>query len=237
MAGTREIVRSALAWVGVPWRARAATTYFWIISATSLVQAGTSARLGNAILRASSTNLQGLARNPLNVLVVSALWLDRGGYLFFVATFVLVLAPLEHWLGWWRAVLAFAAGHIGASLLVALGLSIGVRTHQLDRSIARVIDVGASYGTAACAALLCYRAPRRGRIVAVAVVWAVLIVALVRDANPTAWGHVIAAAIGFAGYPLTLRARRPRRARVESSVDVVSGGRPSQAGHTTGKSG
>lgn len=209
MATARDVRRRARAWVGVPWRARVATTYFWIISATSLVEAGASTRLGDAILRASSTNLQGLGRHPLNVLVVSALWLDRGGYVFFVATFVLVLAPLEHWLGWWRALVAFAAGHVGASLLVALGLSIGVRTRQLDRSIARVIDVGASYGTASCAALLCYRVPRRGRMVAVAAVWTVLIAALVRDANPTAWGHAAAAAIGFAGYPLTMRSRRP----------------------------
>ena len=203
------LVRAACRWVGVPWRARGTATYFWIITATSLVQAGASARLGNAILRASSTNLNGLARNPVNVLITSALWLDKGGYLFFAATAVLVLAPLERWLGWWRWLVAFALGHVGASLLVAVGLSVGVHTGRISPSISRVIDVGASYGTATCAALLCYLAPRRWRWLAAAGLWAVVLAALVEDANPTAWGHAAAAAIGFACYPLTLVRRRP----------------------------
>lgn len=196
---------------GYPWRARVTTAYVAIISATSLVLAGTSDRLNNAVLRSNSTNLNGLARNPVRVLITSALFLERGGYPLFLVTAVVVLAPLERWLSAWRALATFAVGHVGASLLVAAGLSIGVRAGQVAPSIARAMDVGPSYGTVACAAAFVYRFPWRWRIAGVVAAFAVVLVPLAMAPTPTAWGHVAAAAIGFGCYPLTRWRRGPDR--------------------------
>jgi hypothetical protein len=213
----RSVASAALEWFGRPWRARVTTTYAAIITSTTLVLVGTPTRIGDAVLRSNSTNLRGLARDPVRVLVTSALFLEHGGYLFFLVTAVFVLAPLERWLGAWRALVTFAVGHVGASLLVAAGLTIGVNSGQVAASVARVMDVGPSYGTAASAALLCFRLPRRWRIVAVAALWTALLVGLVTAPSPTAWGHVAATVLGVACYPLV----HWHRTRLGSPLDDV----------------
>ncbi len=48
-----------------------------------------------------------------------------------------------------RLALVFVTGHIGATLLVAAGLTAAVEFHWLPLSVSRASDVGVSYGAVA----------------------------------------------------------------------------------------
>ena len=216
----RRAAHAARRWIGRPWQARATTTYLCILSATSLVLVTTTARRQQALLRAASTNLNQLGRNPLPVLVSSAFWLPPDGLaskLGVVAFAVLVMAPLELWLGTGRWLVAFVTGHVGATLLTAAGLSVAVDSGWVSRRLTRTIDVGYSYGTLCLAALLVYRLPRRWRVPAAAalVVWAL---AALRGGDYSSWGHLLAILIGFALWPL---ARRRAAVGAVSSTRLV----------------
>ena len=203
----RRAAEAARRWIGRPWQARATTTYLCILSATSLVLVTTTARRQQALLRAASTNLNQLGRNPLPVLVSSAFWLPPDGLagkLGVVAFALLVMAPLELWLGTGRWLVAFVVGHIGATLITAAGLSVAVHSGWVSRRVTRTIDVGYSYGTLCLAALLVYRLPRRWRLPAAAapLAWAL---AELRGGDYSSWGHLLAILIGFALWPLARR--------------------------------
>jgi len=86
----------------------------------------------------------------------------------------------------------FATGHIGATLITALGLWTAIRTGHLSKTMESTIDVGVSYGFAAIAAVFTYRLWGRLRLV-----WALgLIVgtsaALAINQTFTDAGHLIA---------------------------------------------
>ena len=49
-----------------------------------------------------------------------------------------------------RLVVAFAVGHVGATLLVAVGLTAAVELGWLPLSVTRATDVGMSYGAPRC---------------------------------------------------------------------------------------
>jgi hypothetical protein len=172
-----------------------------MISATSLWTSSVHEHLVQATLQHASTNLEGLAQRPLTVLVSSAFFVESVGlapYAGFVAVAVLVLAPLERQLGTGRWLVAFASGHVGASLLSAAGLRVAVGAGWIDRSIVHAVDVGWSYGTLAVAAAGTYVLPRHRRKL-----WAAGVVgtaAVMMGTHPTFTdvGHALAVAIGFA---------------------------------------
>ena len=64
----------------------------------------------------------------------------------------------------WRSkhlVLAFALGHIGATLIVAVGLAVAIEAEWLPMSIEHANDVGVSYGAACVLGALMAVIPRR----------------------------------------------------------------------------
>jgi len=178
-----SLVRRAWNWVRDWARLAPFTTVLWLLVAVhAWMLIGLPQRLRDAVLLTHSTTLSHLKREPLTVLFGSAMWTDVGELLFLTFTAVIYLAPLERWLGTWRTFLAFLAGHIGATVLIALWIESTVLiTPEQDRVYSRTIDVGISYGAYACAALLAYRLRWPYRIS----VWALLLAYLLYQASLT----------------------------------------------------
>jgi membrane associated rhomboid family serine protease len=186
---------------------------------------GLSPRLRKAVLLTHSTTLANLKKEPLTVLFGSAMWTDVDELVFLALTAFVYLAPLERWIGTWRTVLAFLAGHIGATLLIALWIEETVLlTPEQDRVYARTIDVGISYGAYACAALLAYRLRWPFRLS----VWSLMLAYLLYQASLkdfdatidyTPLGHLTAFGIGLALYPL-IRTDRARRRRGDPWIKI-----------------
>ena len=208
LRGLAGRVRSSVtSWTGRPWQQRATQTYACILLATTLLLSGANSRLDNAVLRSASTNLLQLRHHPLLVLVSSAFWTESGGMLGFALIALLVFAPLEAWAGSWRWLVVFVAGHVGATLVVAAGLAIAIHINLIGTSVSRSIDVGYSYAAWCAAAFLVYRLPFMARWWAVGAISAILVTSIVISGHYSTWGHLVAALIGWALYPL-----RPGRA-------------------------
>ena len=96
-----------------------------------------------------------------------------------------------------RLVVAFAAGHIGATLLVAVGLTAAVELGWMSSDVTRATDVGMSYGASAVLGALTAAIPRRWRP-AWAGWWiavAVAVVGIGRDFTDV--GHAAALVLGM----------------------------------------
>ncbi len=171
--------------------------YLGVLLATTALLAVSSERGRTVLLRASSTNLNHLAREPLRVLVASAFWLQGFSLVTWALLFVVVLAAVERALGTRRALAVFAAGHIGATLLTALGLWIGIRAGAFSPALDDTIDVGVSYGFVAAAAAFTFVLPRRARLPYAATLVGYLVYRLAAGHTYTDAGHLVALAIGY----------------------------------------
>lgn len=179
------------------------TAYLAVLAATTTLLSVTSTRFGDRLLFDLSTNLHQLARQPIRALVGSAFWLDGWWDLCLWAMLLLaVLAPVERRLGSRRTLIAFAIGHIGATLVVAIGLVIALRVGAVNPMIERARDVGVSYGFLTVAALATYLLPRLVRVPYVALLAGFVVYVVATSGTFTDFGHLTAVAIGLACYPL-----------------------------------
>jgi len=172
------------------------------LTATTVVLSISSAQSDNQLLLAVSTNLYQLAHDPIRVLIASAFWTSGWWDLALTTTlFATILAPVERRLGWRRTTITFAAGHLGATLIVAGGLWIGI---QLGGTPADVLtrDVGTSYGFFAVAAVAAYLLAPRSRIRYLALTIGYVVTKAALFHTFTDFGHLTAVAIGLACYPL-----------------------------------
>ena len=181
-----------------------------ILAVTTLVLRGVDAPTTTRILRHESTNLLQMTRDAPRVLVLSAFLLDNGRLVVEAAMFTLVLAPVERWIGTYRWLATFAAGHVGATLATTVGIWLQVR-QGAGRSLVYPIDVGVSYGVAAIAGVLVYRLRRP-----LAMAWLALVAldigrAVISTGTFTDWGHLVAFGIGLAMGPLVRPDRIERR--------------------------
>ena len=192
--------------------------YLGVLFATTAVLAASSERGRTMLLRASSTNLNHLAREPLRVLVASALWLQGFSVVTWALLFVVVLAAVEQALGTRRALAIFAAGHVGATLLTALGLWIGIRVGAFSPRLDDTIDVGVSYGFVAAAAAFTFLLPHRARLPYASALVGYLVFRLVAGHTYSDAGHLVALAIGY-GLWWTGFAD-PRRVRSRTILDA-----------------
>src|SRR5262249_26868122 len=143
-------------WMSCLTDAHATITWLAIITATRLVLDVSSDRLEDALLRTVSTNLDNLGSHPLHVLITSACFIrSKASSWWFVLTCIIVLAPLEKWIGTGRWLMGLVIGHFGSTIIVALGLEIS--SHFGSSPEDRAIDVGVSYGVRLLAALFVYR--------------------------------------------------------------------------------
>jgi len=177
--------------------------YLFALLVTSATLASARPLVRSELLRELSTNLSNLQHYPVRVLVLSAFWIDTVRVAPVLILFALISVPLEDWLGTKRWLAVFVLGHVGATLITALGVYVWTDNGAHDRHLLHTVDVGVSYGLYAIAAVLIYRLPPRWRIPYGLLLVVSLAVATFFDATFTDVGHLCAIAIGFACYPLT----------------------------------
>ncbi len=143
-----------------------------------------------------STNLHNLAHGHVVTLVGSAFISDSGNVLFWLPGLVCLLALGELI---WRSrglVIAFALGHIGATLAVAAWLATALTAGWLPMSLARATDVGMSYGAVCVLGALTASIPPRWRPIWIGW-WLGNAIAAALSADFTAVGHVVALLLGI----------------------------------------
>ncbi|MFE4020060.1 rhomboid-like protein [Streptomyces sp. NPDC059101] len=207
------------------------------------------------LLRAHSTNEANLRAGRWGTLATSAAFVEEPLPVAYGAALLATLGTAEARWGAGRAAAVFAAGHVGASLLVYAGLRVrpgarraatAERTPKTPGGTAHAIDVGASYGFYATLGALAGSLRHRGARVAVTGgLLALGAVPVVRRGRTfTDAGHLTALALGVAmgaaGIPV--RGRIPATGRqaagpAPSTTPVPAaavGGGPSPARRTGG---
>ncbi|UQA95864.1 rhomboid-like protein [Streptomyces halobius] len=163
------------------------------------------------LLRRHSTNVGNLRAGRWGTLVTSAAFVEEPLPVPYGAALLAALGTAEARWGPRRAAGVFAAGHIGASLLVYGGLRARGRGKDLPEATVRALDVGASYGFYATFGALAATVPHRGaRAAATAGLLAHGIRPVLRPGRTfTDAGHLTALALGLAiGTGTGTRARR-----------------------------
>jgi hypothetical protein len=160
------------------------------------------------VIRHVSTNLHNLSHGHLGTLLDSAFVVDAGPIYVWLPGLICLLGLTELMWGSVRLVVAFAVGHVGATLLVAAGLTAAVELGWLPGSVSRATDVGMSYGATAVLGSLTTAIPRRWRPAWIGWLLAagVAVVAVGRDFTDV--GHAVALAVGML---VSTRFGRPRR--------------------------
>jgi hypothetical protein len=150
----------------------------------------------SAVVSRMSTNLYNLANGHLATLVASGFVTDGDDIYFLLPGLVCLLALGELV---WRGrglILAFAVGHVGATLLVAVGLAVAIGAGWLPISVAYASDVGISYGAAAVLGGLTTVIPPRWRPAWIGW-WLGTAVLAASGAGFTAVGHLVALMLGM----------------------------------------
>lgn len=183
-------------WAGLA-RVRVTATYAVLLSCVTATLAVLGPGAQDRVIRHASTNLHNLTHGHVGTLVGSAFVVDAGAPYVWLPGLVCLLAAAELL---WRSrllVVAFAVGHVGATLLVAAGLIAAVKFGWLPVSIARAADVGMSYGATAVLGTLTAALPRRWRPAWVGWWLAVGAAAVWLDREFTDVGHSVALALGM----------------------------------------
>ncbi|MFF4324086.1 rhomboid-like protein [Streptomyces sp. NPDC001568] len=186
-----------------------------------------------------SSNLDNLRDHPFSALLGSVLFFDgtltdvtsaefAGTLITFGLGVCCFLAWVEHRWGKARAVAVFLGGHVAATLLTAVVITIALRHGWYPASVRQSLDYGVSYGAQTVLALGTLALPRRGRLP-----WAVFVLAWPLGgadwSGPlpdfTTIGHLTAAAIGFG--LLAVPAIRRTRVRAAGPAAVGPGREPS----------
>jgi hypothetical protein len=143
-----------------------------------------------------STNLHNLRHGHMGTLVGSA-FVSEGADVYVWLPGLVCLLALGELI--WRSkglVVAFAVGHIGATLLVAVGLIAALQAGWLPMSVARASDVGISYGAVGVLGALTASIPSRWRPAWIGW-WFAVAVAAAGDGDFTAFGHIFALLLGI----------------------------------------
>lgn len=195
-------------------------TYLFVLVITTWVLQTSSSKIAQELLLERSTNLRQLYRDPMRVLFGSAFWVSSTGELLFsLLAFSLVAASVERWIGTARTASVFFFGHVGATLIVAFWLWASLNFTIVKSPATSARDVGSSYGLAALAALLTYRAPAPRRWFYTGAIVLLITTTLVIDPSFSNWGHLFAFGIGFFSYFFI--PRRIRQGKATKSFFVL----------------
>lgn len=187
-------------------------TYLFVLIITTWVLQTSSSKIAEQLLLERSTNLHQLFHDPMRVLFGSAFWVSSTGELLFsLLAFSLVATSVERWIGTARTASVFFFGHVGATLLVAFWLWASLNFTVVKSPTTSARDVGSSYGLAALAALLTYRAPSPRRWLYAGAIVLLIGITLLIDASFTNWGHLFAFGIGFLSYAFIPKKVRKKR--------------------------
>jgi hypothetical protein len=178
-------------------RVRVTVAYAVIVTCVTVALCALGPQIQGRVISHVSTNLHNLSRGHFATLLGSAFVIDEGPIFVWLPGLVCLLALAELMWGSVRLMVAFAVGHVGATLLVAAGLTAAVELSWLPVSVSRATDVGMSYGATAVLGLLTTALPRRWRPAWIAWLLAagVGVVAVGRDFTDV--GHAVALALGM----------------------------------------
>ncbi|HUH69185.1 MAG TPA: rhomboid-like protein [Mycobacterium sp.] len=175
---------------------RVTTAYAVALVAVSVTLTALGPHARDVAVSRMSTNLHNLARGHLSTLVGSA-FVSAGGDLYVWLPGLVCLLALGELI--WRSgglLIAFTVGHIGATLIVAVGLVAAVETGWLPVSVAHATDVGISYGAVCVLGALTASIPWHWRPSWVGW-WLGIAVTVAWGADFTAVGHVLALLLGI----------------------------------------
>lgn len=189
------MVRAVLARLA---RIRVTLGYTALLIAVAIVLVQLGPHVHDQVIQQESTNLHNLSDGRLETLIGSAFVTDGSPIYMWLPGLVALLALAElMWRGH-RLVVAFAVGHVGATLLVAAGLATALAIGVLSLKIVNATDVGVSYGAIAVFGTLTAAIPRSGR--AAWIGWWLAIAfgsAALSGWDFTACGHAISLVIGM----------------------------------------
>lgn len=182
-------------------------TYLWlaILLLTTIIQRSLTRRELDAVLVHGSTNLYHLARDPLEALFTSLLWIDGRYWTPYLVLFTLFLAPAERWLGETRWLAVGLTAHIAATYISEGILYLAIQHHLAPERLVHARDIGVSYFLVGVIAVLAYRIALPWRWGYLAVLVVIFTVPLFLAWNFTAIGHFAAILIGLCFYPLARR--------------------------------
>jgi hypothetical protein len=178
-------------------RVRITLGYALALVAVSAALVVLGPRVRAHVILLASTNLHNLAHGHLATLFGSALVTDAGPMWFWLPGLVCLLALAELIWRSGRLALVFVTGHVGATLLVAAGLTAAIEFGWLPLSIARASDVGVSYGAVAVLGALTAAVPHRWRPAWIGWWLPVGIASAALSADFTDVGHSIALVLGM----------------------------------------
>ena len=187
-------------------RVRVTVAYAVIVTCVTIALYALGPQVQDRVTRHVSTNLHNLSHGHFGTLLGSAFVIDAGPIYVWLPGLVCLLALAELM---WRSgllMVTFAAGHVGATLLVAAGLTTAVELGWLPLSVSRATDVGMSYGAAAVLGSLTAAIPGRWRPAWIGWFLAVGVAAVAVGRDFTDVGHAVALALGML---VATRFRRP----------------------------
>jgi hypothetical protein len=178
-------------------RVRMTLGYATVLIGVSAVLVDLGPRVRAHVIARASTNLHNLAHGHLGTLLGSAFVTDAGPMYFWLPCLVCLLALAELIWRSGRLAIVFITGHIGATLLVAVGLTAAIELHWLPMSVSRASDVGVSYGAVAVLGALTSAIPERWRPAWIGFWVPVGIIAAAMGDDFTDVGHSIALILGM----------------------------------------
>lgn len=191
-------------------------TYGWLIvlTITTLIQHALRNRELHSMLLHHSTNIRGLARDPLDVLFSSLLWIDGRNLEPYLLLFSLFLAPAEHWLGHLRWLTVGLTSHILSTYISEGLLYFAIEERAAAERFVNARDIGVSYFLVGVMAVLAYHIARPWRWGYLGVLFLIFGFPLLTmdriELNFTAIGHFTSVLIGLCFYPMA-RARGGRQ--------------------------
>ena len=188
-------------------RIRVTVAYAVILTAVTTWLTMLGPRAQDRVISHASTNLHNLSHGHVGTLFVSAFVIDAGPIYVWLPGLMCLLALAELLWRSGRLVIAFALGHIGATLLVAVGLTAAVEFGWLSADVTRATDVGMSYGASAVLGSLSAAIPRRWRPAWTGWWLAVAAAVVVVGRDFTDAGHAVALVLGML---VSTRFGRPR---------------------------
>lgn len=230
-------VRSRLRSMGLAvWHyvSGAPLTYGWLIVLliTTLLQHWLPQRQLHKMLMHHSTNIHGLARDPLDVLFSSLLWIDGYNLTPYLLLFTLFLAPAEHWLGQLRWLTVGLSAHILSTYFSEGLLYLAIEQRDASERLVNARDIGVSYFLVGVMAVLAYHiAPpwRWGYLAVLFIIFGFPLITMDRiELNFTAIGHFTSILVGLCFYPMT-RHKDPRQLSPGRLRAAMRRGRSSEA--------
>jgi hypothetical protein len=178
-------------------RVRITLGYAAVLIGVSSALVALGPRVRAHVIAQASTNVHNLAHGHLATLLGSAFVTETGPIYFWLPCLVCLLALAELIWRSGRLAIVFVTGHIGTTLLVAVGVTAAIKFGWLPMSVSRASDVGVSYGAVAVLGALTSAVPRRWRPAWIGWWIPVGVAAAALGDDFTDFGHTVALLLGM----------------------------------------